>query len=238
MAALVLLARRRRRLQRRRGLLRPAPAQPVADRLRPPRVLPRLHAGRRDLPPHRDLLSRCSPRRPDTAGGPPPGGGPQDHRWSVRAVVATHLVVLLDPALRRRGRRGRGPVRRCRRRGRVSRTTVVRLRLCHSHMVRTRPTTPASMSTQPTTSRSSQPRFDVEREREDRADGDKEDAATNAHCGRLLHGAYERAGTVRLTHVDPAPIRQAGCHDRAEDPAGPARQGRPATPASPTSTAR
>jgi channel protein (hemolysin III family) len=49
-------ADRRSRLQHRRGVLCLAPAQPVADRLRAPRVLSRLHARRGHLAPHRDLF--------------------------------------------------------------------------------------------------------------------------------------------------------------------------------------
>ena len=57
-AALVLLDRRRRALQHRRRALRAQVAQPVADDVRPPRVLPRVHRGRRDLPLHRDVVRR------------------------------------------------------------------------------------------------------------------------------------------------------------------------------------
>ena len=50
--------RRRRAVQRRRRALRAEVAQPVADDVRPPRVLPRLHRGRGDLPLHRDVVRR------------------------------------------------------------------------------------------------------------------------------------------------------------------------------------
>src|SRR5262249_12828845 len=48
--------RRRHALHRRRGVLRVAPAEPVAEDVRPPRVLPCLHAARRAVPPGRALL--------------------------------------------------------------------------------------------------------------------------------------------------------------------------------------
>ena len=50
--------RRRRALQHRRRALRPEVAQPMAAYVRPPRVLPRVHGGGRDLPLHRDVVRR------------------------------------------------------------------------------------------------------------------------------------------------------------------------------------
>ena len=48
--------RRRRAVQHRRHSLRAALARPVAVDVRLPRVLPRLHRGRGDLPLHRDVV--------------------------------------------------------------------------------------------------------------------------------------------------------------------------------------
>ena len=70
-------ARRRPALHRRAAYVRDPLAEPVAAHLRLPRVLPRGHGARRDLPPRRDLAgpaARVSRGRTATRVGSPPSG--------------------------------------------------------------------------------------------------------------------------------------------------------------------
>ncbi len=66
-AAVVLLIVGGALVQHRRRALRAQMAQPVADHVRPSRVLPRLHGGSGDLPLHRNVVRRLLTQKPRTA---------------------------------------------------------------------------------------------------------------------------------------------------------------------------